>query len=118
VKRFLLSVLIALVLVGTYLVVTSIIFIASEKNMSLLAYMDFPMRLPKLVYFSLFPPTKEDYSMELSAKRAFLALAFFAANVLLYSIPTYFILFIVGKFRKPKPEPTSPPPPPSFVSGE
>lgn len=115
-KRILLSILIAFVLVVIYLTITSIIFLTSNYNLSVLAYIDFPMRLPKLIYFSLFPPTKQDYSMEFSQRTAILGIFFFVANVLLYSIPVYFILLIIGKFRKAKPEQTMSPPPPPFVS--
>ncbi len=73
-KRILLSILIAFTLVVIYLTITSIIFVVSNQNPSIIAYIDYPMRLPKLVYFNFFPPTKKDYSMELSQKKVVLSL--------------------------------------------
>jgi hypothetical protein len=75
-KRILLSILIALILIVIYLTITSITFVITNQHPSMIAYIDYPMRLPKLVYFKFFPPTKEDYSMEVSQKKAILSLFF------------------------------------------
>ena len=78
---------------------------------------DIPMRLPKVLYYRIFPPTAEDYSVQFSLKRVVLAFGFFIANVLIYSIPAFIFLTLISRFRERQTQTTdndSPPAPPSF----
>lgn len=115
-RRILLSIAAGFVLVTTYVVVASGIFILSGRKMELLPYVDLPMRLPKFIFFHLFPPTAEDFVPAMNQKKALLGVFFYIVNVLLYSIPAYLIITLITRGRrKVDPLQTEPPPPPSFV---
>ncbi len=114
-KRILLSILIAFVLVTVYMVAVSIIFLLNNEDVSIVLYINLPVRLPQIIYYYFYPPTTEDYRLQFSQRKVFLGLSFFAANVLLYSILVYFIWNFLSRFRKPKLLQTeTPPPPPTF----
>ena len=114
-KRILLSILIGVVFVVVYMMVVSVISILNEKNVSLLPYLNFPVRLPQVIFYYFSPPTAEDYQMEtFTNRKLFLTFASFIINSLLYSILTYFFLAFISRFKKSKPLQTEPPPPPSF----
>src|SRR5258706_11763374 len=118
-KRILLSIAVGFGLVLICLVVGAVIVLAYSKDgvfdPAVVAVVDLPMRLPKLIYFYFFPPTASDYLMQMNAKRWILAGSFFVSNVLLYSIPPYIFLSIWSRLRKPKPLTSeAPPSPPSF----
>lgn len=115
-KRILLSVAVSFCLVAAYMLISSIIFILSGEPVGLVPYLDLPVRLPKAVFFHLSPPTAEDFSPGLNERRIFLAVFFYLANVLLYSIPVYILIRIISRRRRGVgPAPAQPPPPPTFV---
>ena len=116
-KRLLLAIAIGFLLVTAYMIFSSVIFLLSGQNVAIVPYLDLPVRLPKIIIYYFSPPTAEDFSTELSERKAFLGLLAFGINVLLYSILAYILLAVFSRRRK-KVELTQaePPPPPSFVS--
>jgi hypothetical protein len=116
-KRLLLAAAIGFVLVTAYMIISSVIFVLSGQNIALVPYLDLPVRLPKIVFYYLSPPTAEDFSHEFTERKILLALFSYIANVLIYSIPAYILLRVISQRRKkaelPQPDP---PPPPSFVN--
>lgn len=114
-KRILLALLISFFFVAAYLTVLAVMFVMNNYDVRTINYFHSPLRLPQATYFYFFPPTLQDYQPDASTRKMILGASFFAINILLYSIPVYFIMFLISKFRKPKPMPTDePPPPPSF----
>src|SRR5215207_2168258 len=124
-KLFLISLGITFVLIVTYLMVGVVVVIAtspdqSNLNPSAIAMVDVPFRGPKLVYYYFFPPNAEDFSTnpsDLGLKKAVLAVGFFVANLMLYSIPVYLLLRFGRRPRKRKHRDAlhhSPPSPPQF----
>lgn len=82
-----------------------------------LAYIDLPLRLPKLVFYYLFPPTADDYALSTNTKKTLGSGLIFATNILIYWVIAFVCLTLWNRFRKPKPwtQPVlSPPPPPTF----
>jgi hypothetical protein len=122
-KKVLLSLGISTLLLIVYAVISAIILVAlspdmQHYNMRVVYYVDIPLRLPKYVYYYFFPPTAQDYSQVMTIKRGALAVAFFAANIFIYTLPVYFALLLISKNRKPKPEHqiNTPPPPEVFLN--
>jgi uncharacterized membrane protein len=87
--RLLLSIASGLVLVTAYMIVVAGVFILSGENMQLLPYLDLPLRLPKALFFYLFPPTAEDFTTQKSIVFASFA---YIGNVVLYAIPAYALI--------------------------
>lgn len=117
-KRILLAIAAGFVLVTAYTIVVSAIIVLSGRGMELVPYLDLPMRLPKAIFFYVFPPTAEDFTPVMNQKKILLGVSLYIANVLLYSIPAYLIITLISR-RKRKVEPAQPeqpPPPPSFVN--
>jgi hypothetical protein len=116
-KRILLSMAVGLGLVTAYMMFSSITFILAGEHKELVPYLDLPVRLPKAVFFRLFPPTAEDYFSPLMTQRKILLMVFFyLANVMLYSIPAYILIrLITRKGRRSQSARAGPPPPPTFV---
>ena len=115
-KRLLLAIAIGFLLVTVYMIVSSIIFVLSGQNVAIVPYLDLPVRLPKIILYYFSPPIAEDFSPELTQRKAIFGLLAFGINVLLYSIVAYILLTIFSRRRK-KVELTQaePPPPPSFA---
>lgn len=107
-KKILLSLLISFVLIVGVLVAGGILVVVTSTDMhnlnrSTIAMVDKPFRLPKYIYYRLYPPTAEDFSTDASSlapRRAVLGVALFVANVLLYSVPAYLLLLLLGFVRK------------------
>jgi hypothetical protein len=117
-KRLLLAIAIGFLLVTAYMIVSSVVFVLGGQNISLVPYLDLPVRLPKIVFYYFSPPMAEDFSPAFNGRKVFLGLFAYVANILLYSIPAYFLLTVFLRRRK-KVELTQavePPPPPSFAS--
>jgi hypothetical protein len=114
-KRILLSIGLAFSFLIIYLVITSIIVVFTKFNLSLIYYIQIPVKIPQLVFYYFYPPIAEDYQIGITPRKAALLVLSVVFNVLLYSIPVYFLLGLAAKFRKPKSLPLiQPPPPPSF----
>jgi hypothetical protein len=124
-KRILLSVLISFVLLIGYLVVSVVVVLgfsndSNSLSSSAIAKVDVPLRLPKYLYYHFFPPSAEDFSTDpsrLDPKRAVVAVGFFVTNILLYSIPVYFLIGMIERKWKGRIDltrKTEPPDPPIF----
>jgi hypothetical protein len=116
-KRVLLSILTGFALVSVYLGFVALIYVYSDdREIFFESYIAAPLRLPPTVFYYFSPPPAEDYTPEMTTGTALIGFLFCLANILLYSIPVYFLLTLVSGFRKPKPPPehTPPPPPRSF----
>lgn len=114
-KRILLSILISLGLIIVYLVISSIIVVLTDYDLSVVQKMGYPLALPKTVYYYFSPPITEDYTRELTSRKAITGTLAFLVNILIYAIPVYIGLSLIAKFRKPKQlQENEPPPPPSF----
>jgi hypothetical protein len=109
-KRVLLSILIGLVLVSFYLGVVTVVYVYSSNPAAVLPYVQLPVRLPQIVFYYFFPPAAEDYAQVMTTKNVLMGLSFFLVNVLLYSIPVYFLLSLAAGFGKPKSPPHDAPP--------
>lgn len=113
-KRILLSIAIAFAFVIFYLTIVTIIRTFVNHNNPLIFYLNLPVRFPQAVYF-YFSPASIDTRGELTKWKVILAALFFIVDVLVYSIPAYFILRFISRFKKYEPLPTvEPPPPPKF----
>jgi hypothetical protein len=119
-KKILLSIGLSTILLIGYLMASTVVVVAlSERidnlNREAVALVDVPLRLPKLVYYYIVPPTAEDYSMQIGPKRAVLAGVFYVANTILYAVPIYFMIRVFTGYRElGTPEQTPPPPPPDL----
>lgn len=114
-KRILLAFAISFILVFAYLLVVSVIFVLAGRDTQIVPYLDVPLRLTKIIYYYFFPPTADDYQLTVTWRKAGLSLLFFITNILIYSIPIYFLLRLIGKRkRKPVPQIDTPPAPPRF----
>jgi hypothetical protein len=112
-KKVLFSIIISFVLVFAYMSVLTYFQVRYHQNEVWETNWKTPVWLPQRAYFYLFPLTPENYSMSPS-KRLTLSTGFFLTNVLLYSIPIYFLTKYFSKTRKDKPPEMEPPPPPTF----
>ena len=119
-KRVILSIAISAAFLAAYLAVSAAVVIflspgSDRYNMSVVKMVQFPVTIPNYIYYQFFPPTAEDFSQTMSAKKAVIATAFLLMNIVLYTIPVYIILSIVAKFRKKKLRDSAvPPSPPQF----
>ena len=117
-KRLLLAIAIAFLLVTVYMIGSSVIFILSGQNLAIVPYLDLPVRLPKIIIYYFSPPTAEDFSTKFTTRRWVFALLVFGTNALLYSIPAYILLTIFSRTRKKivSARELEPPPPPTFIN--
>ena len=114
-KRLLLSIAIGFLVVTVYTTAAAVCFVLSGENMALVPYLDLPMRLPKAVFFYLFPPTAQDFSQVMDQRRFVFLVFAYLVNCLLYSIPAYVVLILISrKKRSVNLAQLEPPMPPSF----
>jgi hypothetical protein len=95
-KRVLLAIAAAFVLVTSYTTIAGIIFVLSGEPYWLVPYLDLPMRIPKKVYFSIVPPGPDVFLGVTSQRHIFLIAVFYVLNVLIYSIPSYIALTAIS----------------------
>lgn len=120
-KKILLSILISFVFLTGYLLVAGVIVVVMSKgsptlDRTAIGWVDAPLRLPKYIYYKIVPPTAEDYSTDtasLGARKTIVAIGFFVSNVLLYSVPIYFVVILIFRARKQVTVPNEEPPPPT-----
>ncbi|HVE58739.1 MAG TPA: hypothetical protein VNB22_18035 [Pyrinomonadaceae bacterium] len=112
-KRILAAVLISFVFLFIYMAVMTYLYIHNSQNGRWVTNFAYPIALPKVVYYSFFQPTAEEFQIE-SSKAKFLSAIFFITNVLLYSLPIYGLLTLFSKRQKSKLPSTEPPYPPTF----
>ena len=116
-KHILLSIAIGFGLVTAYMMFSSITFILAGEHKELVPYLDLPVRLPKAIYFHLFPPVAEDFSPVMNQRKICLMVFFYLANGLLYSIPVYTIVRPISRrMSRAESARAGPPPPPTFVN--
>jgi len=116
VKRLLLSIAIGFGIVTIYTTAAAVAFLLSGENRALVPYLDLPMRLPKAIFFYLFPPTAQDFTGVMDQRRMLLTVLAYIANGLLYSIPSYGLFRLISRYRRtPRRSQLEPPLPPSFA---
>lgn len=123
-KKLLISFALGFGFVFVYLIFSSVVMLVLTNGLQdtqavyRVTYIDLPLRLPKIVFYYLFPPTAEDYALTLSTKKALVSGLIFATNILIYWAIAFVCLTLWNRFSRPKPAPTqsvlSPPPPPIF----
>src|SRR5215212_4239143 len=115
-KRILLALAAALVLVTVYTITLALVVALSGKYW-IISYLGVPVSLPKTVYFYIFPPTADDFSSRVTEKKILLTMVAYLINILLYSIPFYILFTIIARRRRKFPTTQPEPPlPPSFGS--
>lgn len=115
-KRILLSILIAFFIICVYLAIASVFVVATDYKLIAGSYIDFPLRLPKIIYYYFSPPNQQDFASELSIRKVIVLLVTLFGNLLIYSIPVYLILSLFRKNKESRNE--QPPPPPKFTENE
>ncbi len=116
-KHLFYSILIALLFMSLYLLIASIIVASSNYDVKTVGYVDFPFRLPKILFFYFFPARPEDYGLDISVRRLIIGFSVFMMNLFLYSIPAYIVLRILRKNKNIEASEAlneNPPPPPTF----
>jgi len=119
-KRVLLSLATSFGLVVLYLMISEIVLLTlspdfDHLNISLARKLGYPLGLPNYAYYHFFPPTAEDFTQHISARRGLIALMLFIVNLLIYATPVYLISLLISRYRRPKsllPSSDIPPPPP------
>src|SRR5215813_4327857 len=102
--------------VTIYTTAAAVGFVVSGENPALVPYLDLPMRLPKAMFFYLFPPTARDFSGVMDQRRMLLTVFAYIANGFLYSVPSYGLLHFISRYRRdPRRAAPEPPLPPSFA---
>jgi hypothetical protein len=115
-KRIVLSIAIATGFLIAYLIIAAVVALVFHMDRNVVATVDIPTRLPKVLYYYFYPPSKEDFDMTMTSKKWVLGFLFLVSNLAIYSLPVYGLLVFLGV---PKRKATSelidvPPSPPEF----
>ncbi|MCU0240737.1 MAG: hypothetical protein MUC29_14950 [Pyrinomonadaceae bacterium] len=96
-KKIVLSVLVAFLVICIYLTISIIYVVTTDFKLEAGSLIDIPFRLPKLIFYYFSPPNSEDFSQGLSTRKLIVGLITFFGNLLIYSIPIYVILSLFQK---------------------
>ena len=120
IKRILLPLGISALLLVALLVIGSIFVVVASQgqnqyNVQAVHVADLPVRPMKWVYYSLWPPTPEDYKQTLNIRKLAPIVFVYAGSVILYAIPIFLLITLISSRRKRREEPlhSEPPPPPT-----
>jgi hypothetical protein len=86
-KKVLLSLMLSFVLICVYLTISTIFVFATDNKLTVGSIIDYPLRLPKIIFYYFFPPNQDDFAQVFSLRKLTVGLVVFFGNLILYSLP-------------------------------